>query len=169
MQAIASISRVHRLALFAVLILIPSLSSIARGQEKKEEKPDFPEPRTVIRKTTDGFLIRCTYYYGCLDPKKKKDTVPVLIVHDYGEEARDYDGLATFLQHQGHAVLVPDLRGHGGSTQLENGAQFTRSRHRGSPRPTTTDQKPSSTVAVLVGLPSILLMKFRCSKYVPPL
>lgn len=127
MQAIALISRVHRFALFAVLVLIPCLSSIARGQEKKDEKPDFPEPRTVIRKTTDGLLIRCTYYYGCLDEKKKKDTVPVLIVHDYGEEARDYDGLATFLQHQGHAVLVPDLRGHGGSTSLENGAQFTAS------------------------------------------
>jgi alpha-beta hydrolase superfamily lysophospholipase len=105
-------------------MLTAGLCSIARGQ-KKEEPPKIPDPKTVVCKAADGLLIRCTYYYGCTDPEKKKNTVPVIIVHDYQEQARDYDGLATYLQHQGHAVIVPDLRGHGGSKAFEDGTEFT--------------------------------------------
>ncbi|MEQ8790280.1 MAG: alpha/beta hydrolase [Pirellulaceae bacterium] len=99
-------------------------SSVALGQ--KEEEVEIPAPQTVVREASDGMLIKCEYYYGCTDEKKKKQTVPIIIVHDDEEEGKVYDGLATLLQHQGHAVIVPDLRGHGGSTTTRSGqGEFT--------------------------------------------
>jgi alpha-beta hydrolase superfamily lysophospholipase len=104
-----------------VLLLLGGATVFAQA---KDEKKEFPLPQTVVRETTDGMLIRCQYYYGGIDEKTKKSTVPVIIVHDDGEEAKAYDGLAALLQKQGHAVLVPDLRGHGGSTSYRSGAKF---------------------------------------------
>jgi len=42
----------------------------------------------------------------------------VLLLHGRGGTRGDYTYLARFLQEQGHAVLVPDLRGHGDSSEL---------------------------------------------------
>jgi pimeloyl-ACP methyl ester carboxylesterase len=109
-------------AVAAIAILL--LDASAYGQ-KKEEEEEIPPPQTVVRESSDGVLIRCEYYYGCTDEKKKKKTVPIIIIHDDGESGKVYDGLATLLQHQGHAVIVPDLRGHGGSTKTRTG-EFTR-------------------------------------------
>jgi pimeloyl-ACP methyl ester carboxylesterase len=49
-----------------------------------------------------------------------KQTVPVILLHGWNGPrgaggARDFDDLAAELQAAGHAVIVPDLRGHGGS------------------------------------------------------
>jgi alpha-beta hydrolase superfamily lysophospholipase len=44
-----------------------------------------------------------------------KDAVPVILIHGFEGSRVDYHFLAESLQAAGFAVLVPDLRGHGGS------------------------------------------------------
>ncbi|MFO0817432.1 MAG: alpha/beta fold hydrolase [Pirellulales bacterium] len=80
-----------------------------------QEKPEIPPPENVTLDTTkDGFVLRATYYPGT----NKEDSVPIIMVHDYGQHhgRADFHRLALGLQkNRGHAVLVPDLRGHGDS------------------------------------------------------
>ena len=57
------------------------------------------------------------------DPKDEeveqgKITSPFILVHDLGRDRRDMLALASFLQSKGHAVIVPDLRGHGASVRV---------------------------------------------------
>lgn len=81
-----------------------------------QEKPELPPPENVTLETTkDGFVLRATYYPGT----NKEDSVPIIMVHDYGQHSRaEFHRLALGLQkNRGHAVLVPDLRGHGDSTR----------------------------------------------------
>ena len=44
-----------------------------------------------------------------------KRVVPVILLHGFDGQRTDFDGFARYLQAMGHAVLVPDLRGHGES------------------------------------------------------
>lgn len=91
------------------------------GLEEKEEKEappkvaeeDIPPAEDIDLTTKDGVLLRCTYYPGT----NGKETVPIIMLHKYDEGVRqDFDGFATYLQHEkGHAIIVPDLRGHGDS------------------------------------------------------
>lgn len=82
-----------------------------------QDEPEIPEPENVTLETTkDGFVLKATYYGGT----NKEDTVPIIMVHDYGEGhgRGEFHRLALGLQKaRGHAVLVPDLRGHGDSTR----------------------------------------------------
>jgi pimeloyl-ACP methyl ester carboxylesterase len=55
--------------------------------------------------------IKATFYPGTL----KKDAVPFILVHGLDGQGGDMHGLATYLQSLGHAVIAPDLRGHGQS------------------------------------------------------
>ena len=48
--------------------------------------------------------------------KSGKEVVPIIMVHGWDNSRRDFDVLASGLQRMGHAVIVPDLRGHGSST-----------------------------------------------------
>ena len=82
----------------------------------------IPEPETVQLQTKDGVTLSCTYYAGI----DKKHTIPIIIVHDYAGRGSQVHPLASLLQHTqvdgcGFAVIVPDMRGHGESTQLLNG------------------------------------------------
>ncbi len=63
--------------------------------------------------TKDGVQLRATFYPG----NRGKDTVPVILLHMQKGDRRDFASLVPFLQQQGHAVLAPDLRGHGDSTR----------------------------------------------------
>lgn len=55
---------------------------------------------------------------------REKATVPVLLLHDWGASRNGLLSLAQHLQKElGCAVLVPDLRGHGGSTSLVGGGK----------------------------------------------
>lgn len=73
---------------------------------------DKPIPPEDVKFTTkDGWEIHATYYPG----KLKKNAVPFIMLHGWEGTRADYDGLAKHMQSLGHAVLVPDLRGHGQS------------------------------------------------------
>lgn len=64
--------------------------------------------------TQDGLHLATKFYPG----DKGKESVPVILLHDWKGSREDFSDLAVYLQSLGHAVLVPDLRGHGDSTRL---------------------------------------------------
>jgi alpha-beta hydrolase superfamily lysophospholipase len=65
----------------------------------------------VTLETKDGVSLRATYYGGF----NKKETVPVILIHGWEGARGEYDTLAKGLQQKGHAIIAPDLRGHGQS------------------------------------------------------
>ncbi|MHB1037708.1 MAG: alpha/beta hydrolase [Pirellulales bacterium] len=81
---------------------------------KSAEGEKIPPPEPVAWRTPDGVQLKATYYPGT----KKKETVPVILLHVWKGSRQDYEPLALFLQQKGHAVLVPDLRGHGESVRV---------------------------------------------------
>lgn len=91
----------------------------ARAQEKAgEEEAAAPVAEAIDLTTDDEVALKATYYPGT----KGKNSVAVVLLHGhkggqggFGSQA-DYKELAPFLQSLGYAVVVPDLRGHGGST-----------------------------------------------------
>lgn len=68
-------------------------------------------------RTADGVGLYATFYPST----QGKKAVPVILLHGYQEDRRVFLPLAEFLQRQGHAVLVPDLRGHGDSKEQRLG------------------------------------------------
>ena len=60
--------------------------------------------------------MRCSYYPGA----DTKTTVPILVLHGWDSSRSELHPFALYLQSLKHAVLVPDLRGHGRSTQQRN-------------------------------------------------
>lgn len=87
-----------------------------------------PEPEDVPLRTRDGVDLKATYYAAAVaSGTSKKETVPIILVHGLDGQRGEFHGLALHLQERGHAVLVPDLRGHGQSkTQtLPNGAKVS--------------------------------------------
>ncbi|MCH8922573.1 MAG: alpha/beta fold hydrolase [Planctomycetes bacterium] len=46
------------------------------------------------------------------------------MLHEYLGSRKDFEEAASRLQAKGHAVIVPDLRGHGGSTMFVNGRKI---------------------------------------------
>jgi pimeloyl-ACP methyl ester carboxylesterase len=82
--------------------------------ETKDEGP--PEPQRMFLDTKDGWKINCLYYPPRPKLKKGTEVVPIIAIHGWGGQGGEYSYLATGLQMYGHAVVVPDLRGHGRST-----------------------------------------------------
>jgi pimeloyl-ACP methyl ester carboxylesterase len=95
----------------ARLFLATALGCFAASAQAQERKIEDLGIETVSLDTKDGVNIKCRWYPG----NKGKDTVPIIMLHGYQGSGVVYDGLATALCLQGHAVAVPDLRGHGGS------------------------------------------------------
>ena len=92
------------------LVIMLSLVSAAAGDEDQ----DLPGPEKQRLKTTDGVVLVCDYYPG----SNGKETVPILMVHGWEGVRGEFEKLATTLQRDfGHAVIVPDLRGHGDSVR----------------------------------------------------
>jgi pimeloyl-ACP methyl ester carboxylesterase len=109
----------------ALLILFSYQAACCFGQE--EEELEIPDSKTVKCETRDGVSILCTYYPGGfvqtgdkanlkVEEQPGKETVPIIMLHGWEGRRTEFDGLATALQKKGHAVIAPDLRGHGDST-----------------------------------------------------
>jgi len=97
-----------------VCVLLVCGLPVAAAQDGRDESPDdTPPPEDLTLKTADGVQLAATFYPGT----KAKETVPIILLHMFKRSGNDYSELAPLLQSLGHAVLVPDLRGHGDSTQ----------------------------------------------------
>jgi pimeloyl-ACP methyl ester carboxylesterase len=131
--------RISQLALpmtFAVVIatilILTGGSGVVMGQ-----KIEVPKPVEKSLETLDGLQLKVTYYppittaIGESDAGKKivvdkkvtemRETIPIIMLHEYKGSREDYSEAASRLQAMGHAVIVPDLRGHGGSTMFVSG------------------------------------------------
>lgn len=111
-----------------IFIGCTSLTAISYGQRRGDEELKVPDPEAITLDTTDGVAIRSSYYPGGfiesagdkkgkpkVEKKPGKEVVPIIMLHGWGGRRRDFDELASTLQKRGHAVIVPDLRGHGDS------------------------------------------------------
>ena len=69
--------------------------------------------------TSDGVKLRCSYLGAPktegIDPKS---VVPIILIHDWDGTRNDLAQFAFYLQNLGHAVILPDLRGHGDSVRV---------------------------------------------------
>ncbi len=113
------------------LLVSTSIASVGYCQGRTQEELTVPDPETLTVNASDGVPIRCSYYAGGFvetagDKKDKpkveknpgKEVVPVILLHGWDGRRREFDDLATTLQKRGHAIIVPDLRGHGDSTTV---------------------------------------------------
>jgi pimeloyl-ACP methyl ester carboxylesterase len=85
----------------------------AAAQPEADEIP-LPAPEDVQLRTKDGLHLHAVYYAGT----QKKQSVPIVLLHAYNGDCHDFDDLALLLQRRGHAVIAPDLRGHGESKEI---------------------------------------------------
>jgi pimeloyl-ACP methyl ester carboxylesterase len=83
------------------------------GKSAKEKT--IPESEPLTLPTFDGLQLALTYYPGT----EGKKSIPVVLLHMWKQNGNDYRDLALALQKMGCAVIVPDLRGHGGSKRLK--------------------------------------------------
>jgi pimeloyl-ACP methyl ester carboxylesterase len=125
-SAFAMARRWHWTACLAAAIVAASgWNSPACGQTKKsEKKSDANESKSsraeaLVLQTTDGVQLAITYYPG----SRGKQAVPIVLLHGWKQSQNDYKDLAPALQKLGYAVVVPDLRGHGGSTRRKSGVK----------------------------------------------
>ena len=117
----------------AVCLLLIGMGGTAWAQPADDDK--IPEPEDITLETKDLVQLKCTWYAGV----NGKKTVPIIIVHGWEGNRNQFDSLALFLQSKeggGHAVIVPDLRGHGASTsrKLPNGEEVPLDRERFRPQ-----------------------------------
>jgi alpha-beta hydrolase superfamily lysophospholipase len=94
----------------------------ARGQSPGRGKKAILETKDLILETRDGVQLHVEYRR----PGKSantKEVVPVVLLHMAKGSGADWKPLAEALQRAGHAVIVPDLRGHGKSTEVKRGGQ----------------------------------------------
>jgi pimeloyl-ACP methyl ester carboxylesterase len=99
-----------RILLVVGLLILSSAGRLGAA----ESDEDDTKPQDLSLKTSDGLELKLTYYPSTLK-KNKKDAVVVVLLHGWKGEHGDCTPLALFLQKLGHAVITPDLRGHGDS------------------------------------------------------
>lgn len=77
------------------------------------KKAKVKEPQPVVLQTKDGVALHAVYFAG----NRGKESVPIILVHGFEQRGVVWEPLAGYFQRVfGHAVIVPDLRGHGQST-----------------------------------------------------
>lgn len=117
-DAIASVMA-YWLAVVAVIVL--TMHS-AVGQIRKPAEDPKLKPRPVTLKTKDGVNLVAAYFPS----EKGKDAITVLLVHEWQGQMAPYAKLVNTLRSAGCAVLVPDYRGHGGSTEYVDSRGVTK-------------------------------------------
>ncbi len=94
--------------------------SAASAQGRRSSNRDSNSESLALT-TKDGVRLKATYYPSELG----KDAVPIVLLHDFKESRRVFNGLARALQNPpggerpSHAVITVDLRGHGESTSIQ--------------------------------------------------
>lgn len=119
-----SVLVIGRLCLTGSLLLWSDLEgraaeAIAAVSEKTVEE--------LRLETSDGIRIAAWYYPAAEDAKTD---ATVILIHDVEGSHETVDTLARSLQGVGHAVVAPDLRGHGGSGLRPGGAKSDTGDHR---------------------------------------
>ncbi|MBT4694635.1 MAG: hypothetical protein HOB73_14960 [Planctomycetaceae bacterium] len=108
------------LRLSIVLFIGILCTSSVTAQNDKKPATTLPPIESLALETTDGVLLSAKYFPGT----KGKDAVPIIMLHSMINAASTgatYYKLAGDIQKfMGHAVIVPDLRGHGESTKRRN-------------------------------------------------
>jgi pimeloyl-ACP methyl ester carboxylesterase len=108
----------------AVGFLTAAMMFVAgRAAAQETAKPDDNRPAPPVEvhlQTNDGLQLVATYYKS----KAKKNAVPIIMLHGWKGSRADFEGLALAMQARGYAVIVPDLRGHGKSTQIKRGGDY---------------------------------------------
>jgi pimeloyl-ACP methyl ester carboxylesterase len=99
------------LCLIAGLLGMPQVGTAQDDDDKEKFKVE-----TKTFEIADGLLLKCSYYPS----KLGKEAVPILCIHGENGSRQDFDQFASTMQQKyGHAVIVPDLRGHGESTTIK--------------------------------------------------
>ena len=125
--------------LLSVSSIVLLLVSGRADAQRRDAISKLPEPQSLTLMTKDFVSLHATFYPGGVVERDKtftrksgKEVVPVILLHGWEGQRGDYDALASYLQKFGHAVVVPDLRGHGRSTtqRLPNGKDVELDRKR---------------------------------------
>ena len=100
---------------FLAFLLVSSTARLctpgAFGQAAAPPADKQAPPEEVVLPTKDGVQLAATY----LPSSKGKDAVTIILLHMFEGNRHDVEGLGALLQQKGHAVIMPDLRGHGDS------------------------------------------------------
>ncbi len=107
-----------------LLLFLSMLLGIAvpvASAKEEEEPPPAPveielQSHTPLEQNRKVSTKLSAVYYEGTEGEK---SVPVIVIHDWEEKGTEYELLAEYLQSQGYAVILPDLRGHGGSTLMQ--------------------------------------------------
>ena len=132
---------------FAFLLSQPFTTVLPAARDKEADEP--PPSEDVVLDTKDGLKLHATFYPG----SEGNQSVPVILLHMWKGSRGDFAGLAPYLQQQGHAVLVPDLRGHGDSVTV-----------RGLNRPLEAAKLPKAQFLRMVDVDLESLKKFLMRK-----
>ncbi len=90
-------------------------SGSASGQPARRVDPRGSAQRLTLT-TKDGVELHCRYYPSAAG----ESAAPIILIHGWNEKGSQLSGLAKYLNSGpggNFAVVVPDLRGHGGSTR----------------------------------------------------
>jgi pimeloyl-ACP methyl ester carboxylesterase len=116
-------------------LALAATSPVCLRADAQETKEKVPAKQDVTFAADDDVVLKATFWPGT----RGKESVPVMLLHGYGGNRQDFNApsvvvpareesdhgpdhlsLPELLQRRGCAVIAPDLRGHGDSTQVRD-------------------------------------------------